>query len=194
MGRERKRIPKDERRKRIVELSKRVFAKYGFRKTTMEDISREIGFTAAAIYYYFESKEELFKTCISDEIGKIIEKIEMEIQNLDNPVEKIKRIIETKVNGTRELIRILNINDEILGELKSEIERLGMKEFVARESKIIENVIKEGIDKEIFRQVDTRRVAFLIHIIAKELSSSGGIKRKDIDEIVEIILKGIQVK
>lgn len=191
MKERRKRVPKDERRRKILELSKKVFAKYGFRKTIMEDIAHEIGFTAAAIYYYFDSKEELFREAISDEIGKVISKIEEEIKNFHSPQEKLIKMIEIKVEGTRELIKMFGISDEIVGELKSEIDRLGLKELASREYKVIEDIIKEGIEKGVFREVDIRKAAFLINVITKELASRQ-YKKKDIEDIVDIILKGLE--
>jgi len=188
---ERKRKPKEERKKRILELSKGVFAKYGFRKTTMEDIAREIGFTSAAIYYYFESKEELFKECISDEFNKVIAKIEEEISQVEKADEKLKRFIEAKVSGMRELIKIFNMTDEVVGEIRAEIERLGIKDVAVKELKILDNIIKEGIEKKVFREVDTKKTALVIQAVVKELISAGITRKKDIEEVADIVLKGI---
>ena len=188
---EKKRKPKEERRKRILDLSKGVFAKYGFRKTTMEDIAREIGFTSAAIYYYFESKEELFKECISDEVSKVVSKIEEEISKLEKPDEKIKKFVEIKVHGMKELIKLFNITDEVVGEIRGEIERLGIKEIAVKEYKILDNIIKEGIEKKVFRNVEPKRATLVIHALAKELASSGVPRRKEIEECVDVVLKGL---
>lgn len=188
---ERKRKPKEERKKRILELSKGVFAKYGFRKTTMEDIAREIGFTSAAIYYYFESKEELFKECISEEFNKVIVKIEEEVSQVEKADEKLKRFIEAKVSGMRELIKIFNMTDEVVGEIRAEIERLGIKDIAVKELKILDNIIKEGIEKKVFREVDTKKTALVIQAVVKELISAGITRKKDIEEVADIVLKGI---
>ncbi len=186
-----KRKPKEERRKVILDLSKKVFAKYGYIKTTMDDISREIGFTPAAIYYYFDSKKDLFEEGIKDEIGKLITKIEESVKETENPVEKIKKFAEVKIEGAKELIRLFNMTEEIVGELKSEIERLKAKELGGRELKLLDSIIKEGIEKKVFRAIDTRQAAFLILSITKELAMSQNTKKKDIDDTLDIILKGL---
>lgn len=51
---------KEEKRKFIIETAATVFAKYGFHKTVMQDISNEAKIGKGTIYEYFATKEELF--------------------------------------------------------------------------------------------------------------------------------------
>jgi AcrR family transcriptional regulator len=192
--RERKRRPKEERRQRIIELSKRVFTKYGLRKTIMEDIAKEIGFTAAAIYYYFDSKEDLFKACLQDEISKVVAMMEERVKEAESPQDKLKKIVGAKVEGTRNIIKNFNIEEEIVGELRGEIERLGLKELASRELKLIEDAIREGVEKGVFKEnLDVKRATFIIHTLAKELASKSA-SQKDINDTIDIVLSGIEKK
>lgn len=47
------------RREHILDAAERSFAAHGFHRTSMQDICREAGVSAGAIYVYFKSKEEL---------------------------------------------------------------------------------------------------------------------------------------
>lgn len=38
------------------------FGQYGFRRTSMDDISKEMGISRASLYSYFENKEEIFRS------------------------------------------------------------------------------------------------------------------------------------
>ena len=51
---------KTDTRKRILNVSKRLFLKKGFRETTTRDIAREAGINLSNLYHYFASKDELF--------------------------------------------------------------------------------------------------------------------------------------
>jgi len=44
----------------ILNKAKDLFAKYGIKKTTMDDVAEASGITKGTIYNYFKSKEELF--------------------------------------------------------------------------------------------------------------------------------------
>ncbi len=51
---------KTDTRKRILDVSKKLFLKNGFRETTTRDIAREAGINLSNLYHYFASKDELF--------------------------------------------------------------------------------------------------------------------------------------
>ena len=48
-------------RQDILEAAARAFVRSGFRAATMQDIAREAGYTAASLYGYFPSKEEILR-------------------------------------------------------------------------------------------------------------------------------------
>ena len=47
------------RREHILDAAERCFARAGFHRTTMQDICKEAGISAGALYVYFASKEDL---------------------------------------------------------------------------------------------------------------------------------------
>ncbi|MFB0919617.1 MAG: helix-turn-helix domain-containing protein, partial [Oscillospiraceae bacterium] len=49
----------------VLSAALRVFARYGYRKATLEDITSELNMTAAGIYAYAESKRELYEQTVS---------------------------------------------------------------------------------------------------------------------------------
>ena len=44
----------------IIEAAQKVFAEYGYKKVTMDDVASELNITRSALYYYYKSKEDLF--------------------------------------------------------------------------------------------------------------------------------------
>ena len=53
------RASKENARTRISESAKKLFAEQGYQKTTVMDISRQAGLSEAALYEYFQGKEDL---------------------------------------------------------------------------------------------------------------------------------------
>jgi AcrR family transcriptional regulator len=47
-------------RERLVEKGRQQFAKYGIKKTNVEDLARAVGISKGAFYLFYNSKEELF--------------------------------------------------------------------------------------------------------------------------------------
>jgi len=55
----------------IVESATRYFSKFGFYKTTMDEIAKHIHKAKGILYYYFKSKEELFNEVLKQELGAV---------------------------------------------------------------------------------------------------------------------------
>lgn len=64
------------RRRAILEAAGSCFARYGYDKTTLDDIARIVGINKASFYYYFKNKEDIFSELIREEAdGFILETV-----------------------------------------------------------------------------------------------------------------------
>ena len=55
----------------IVESATKYFSKFGFYKTTMDEIAKHIHKAKGVLYYYFKSKELLFNEVLKQELGTV---------------------------------------------------------------------------------------------------------------------------
>lgn len=58
---------KSARRDEIMAAAKKVFARRGFHATTIADIAKEAGLAYGSVYWYFDSKDELFHALMAVE-------------------------------------------------------------------------------------------------------------------------------
>jgi AcrR family transcriptional regulator len=49
----------------IVEATRTLFVRYGYRRTSVDDIAREAGIAKATLYLHFAGKEDVFQTMLS---------------------------------------------------------------------------------------------------------------------------------
>ena len=56
---------KDEKREAVFAVAGDVFARYGFRRTAMNDIAQAAGISRAALYLMVENKEDLFSEVVT---------------------------------------------------------------------------------------------------------------------------------
>jgi AcrR family transcriptional regulator len=52
----------------IIHAAQTVIAKYGYKKTTMDDIAQFLNISRTALYYYYKNKEEIFSAVIDFEL------------------------------------------------------------------------------------------------------------------------------
>jgi AcrR family transcriptional regulator len=60
-----------QRRDEIMAAAKEVFARKGFHATTIADIAKQAGLAYGSIYWYFDSKDELFHALMAVEEGAL---------------------------------------------------------------------------------------------------------------------------
>ena len=57
---------KEAKRQKLIEAASRVFSEKGYYRTTISDITDEMGIGKSTFYLYFQNKKELFFCCIDD--------------------------------------------------------------------------------------------------------------------------------
>lgn len=56
------------RQERVLAAALEVFGRYGFRKTSMDEVARAAGISRQGLYLYFASKETLFRAAVQQEL------------------------------------------------------------------------------------------------------------------------------
>ncbi|MGC8777705.1 MAG: TetR/AcrR family transcriptional regulator [Candidatus Caldatribacteriaceae bacterium] len=85
--------PAGDKKQKIIETAKRVFAEKSFFDATLEEISELSGVKKSTIYYYFESKLDLLMEILESLIRRVTSRIN-EILLLEDRKEIIRSLIE----------------------------------------------------------------------------------------------------
>ena len=177
----------------ILFAAKKAFGRFGYKKTTMEDIARELGLTSPAIYKYFRSKEELFKECIRTEAKKLMEKVEKEVRKANSPEEKLKTFVKEKLKNIQDTLELFSVSRDIAVELKREVDSIKDSEITEAEANFITQIIQEGIKKGRFRNVQPDKASFIIQAISNQvLEKMGEWDMKEIDKLIDIVINGLR--
>ena len=70
------RLPVDERRAQLLELSTELFARHSFAELSMARIAREAGISKALLYHYFPSKQDLFLATLTEAAAEVSRRTE----------------------------------------------------------------------------------------------------------------------
>lgn len=147
-------VTKDDAvRDAILEAAKRVFQRWGLNKTTMEDIAREAKKGKSTLYYYFESKEEIFDTVVMMSLGEVISKAMSATKDLKSAKEKIKQYTVTVLVDLKSYTSIYSIVHDEIRRNQSFIERI-RKKFDAKEEEFIRGILLDGLQSGEFTSFD----------------------------------------
>jgi AcrR family transcriptional regulator len=70
------RLPVDERRAQLLELSTELFATHSYAELSMARIAREAGISKALLYHYFPSKRDLFLATLGEAAAEVSRRTE----------------------------------------------------------------------------------------------------------------------
>ncbi len=159
----------DEKKEEIKRASRKMFATYGYNKTTLEDIAGSLKMKKNSLYYYFENKEALFRELIEDEIkihlerqAKILEKNIPADQKLILSVEELFHFIHEKT--TAYLIKVSSYV-----EIEKVIEE-SFPDYKKREGQTFKEILKQGIEQGVFVEHNVNEKAKDISYLMKAIS------------------------
>jgi AcrR family transcriptional regulator len=182
----------------IVELAADIFKKFGFKKTTIDDIALAAHKGKSSLYYYFKSKEDIFKAVVDKEAAILEKELTGIIESPDiTPQEKLKRYVLHRMKRLQELS---NYYDALKNDYLSHygfIEEIRSKHDKT-EINLIMRILDEGNSKGIFDIKDTYTAAFAISIAMKGLEIPMFLKNQiehteeKINFLLQILFKGIE--
>ncbi len=146
-----------DKREQIVQAGLRVFAAKGFRKTSVEDIIREAKVARATFYHYFKSKKDIFLELTGLILDNIYNIVARDFRVLPESEQAVVDRMEHALSTAFEYFRD---NRSFAAVYFSEA--MGMNpqldskviEFQGRASQLVANVVREGQEKGMFREVD----------------------------------------
>ena len=106
-------LQREETRKRILESAAHVFASKGFHNAAVDDIVKASGTSKGAIYFYFESKDQIFLSLVEDYASTLASEIQTNVQRARGLVAQIEAAIATLVlsfQHHRSLAKILLVD------------------------------------------------------------------------------------
>lgn len=181
---------KQNKKELIMSAAQKHFARYGLGKTTMDEIAKDAHVGKGTIYHYFKSKEHVFYTIIQKEVRILKSKILQAVKQAETPQEKLKAFILTRLKEILELVNFHRLTREAVDILQPQIEK-ALEKYRQEEIKIVEGIIKEGIKKKVFENLNTKLSAFAFMSVFRNLEFPWLIGKKvyDVEERVDFMLK-----
>lgn len=181
----------------IIQVSRDVFSKLGFKKTSVEYIARVLKKKKSSIYYYFHSKEEIFRAILEYEANILRQEIMKKLLEQKNASDKLFIYVQTRMQYIKKLINFYNaLSDDYFNQMPF-IEKM-RKKFDEEEIAIIRNILVEGIVTKEFDISKPDLAAVAIFTAMKGLELPFMKKNENIDEelsyLMNILFYGIKSK
>lgn len=152
----------------IISAAGIAFGKYGYRKTTLDDIASIINKRKTVIYYYFKNKDDIFQEVIRIEAEKLESALKAAIERESEPVEKLKAYVFTRMSFLENIGRYYSALKTELYEHLQFINRNRL-EFDKAELDIVTSILKSGVEQQVFCIPNIEETAFMLVTMLKSL-------------------------
>ena len=183
---------------KILSVADKLFSRFGFHKTSMDEIAKIARKAKGSLYYHFASKEDLFREVVSKEI-----------ENLESSLSKIVKSNEP--SASKKLSKYLIKRMEVLNDAANYHETLKAdffehfdfiddlrKEFDEWEKENIKIIIQEGVESKEFEDVQNMDILMDVFLmVLKGLETSFFLQNKYVkysryfEDLIQILTKGL---
>lgn len=188
-----------ERKKQILDAAIHVFSRDGFHDAKMDDIAKESGLSKGALYWYFNSKDEL----ISNILGFFFEREIAEIKSWDIEEKSARELFEDYskllIEDLKSIQAFITIAYEFMAMIsRNEKVKKVIKHSLAQYIDVSVPIIQLGMDKGEFRDVDAYETSLALGALIEGsiLLWVYDMERFNLSELitrnVEIFLDGLQ--
>lgn len=189
-------VNKEEYKRKIILTAIKIFSRYGFKKTTMDEISRALKKGKSSIYYYYRSKEEIFEAVVLYEANQMRSQLTSAIKAVDDPKEKLTSYIFVRMRAFEKLANYYNaVFDKNLDHFDF-IEKIRMR-FDREELATFRLIIYLGKQRGTFRVDNSEYTAMAIQTMLKGFEVPMFWSRRDLNNdsrlnaILKVIFNGI---
>lgn len=196
-------------REEVITTAQRLFQRYGFSKTTMEDIAKAMGRGKSTLYYYYKSKDEIFEAVILKEADEVFSTVTKAMQEASSAEEKLQTYLKTSFDILKSKMNLYGvIKGEVIDEDNVSFCRPSMrdslKQYNLKERQMVKELLLFGIENKEFTpdlKDNIDLVAYTVITALRSIASDLVFNEKDmnyffevdkINAMITILLRGLK--
>lgn len=150
----------DGRWRELLDIAAGIFARKGYKSTTLQDIADEFGVLKGSLYHYIRSKDELLFEVIRSVYGTGLENLRVLAEADDDPVERLRAVVRGHVlyliDNLVETTVLLHEFDQLLPEHR---EAMPIRDYQA----VVAGLISDAMaDPRVKSDLDPQLVALAV--------------------------------
>ena len=181
----------------ILDIAAGLFARYGFRKTSVADIIRGAGVARATVYKYFSTKEDIFHAVIRREMQDMLYRVREEVEKESTARDRLRAAVLTHTAEIRKKVNVYRVTTEVLSDViprsEKEVERLveealGVYAWILTEGVKAGEVVVDDVETTAWSIVLAFKGIFMMTATGQIEERMPGV----IDTLLEIIWTGLK--
>ena len=190
------------RRDEIIAAAGQTFLAKGYRSTSFKDIADAVGIDRASLYYYFESKHDLFRVATSAAVVRNVEDAEAIAGAERDPAAKLAEIVAKLLQSythTDFPFMFIFLQEDVnrIAEDPDEPWAREMNELTRRYERAVASILEDGAARGVFAlagppRVLTKAIIGMANWTHRWYQSDGALSASEIaDAFAQTVLHGI---
>jgi len=190
-------MKREAKTEEIYRAALKIFAEYGFRKTTIEDIAAALGIANGTLYLYAENKRILYHKAVAWGFGIWQSRVKAAVAEVEGPLRKLEVISHKAFEYLAEdksLRKILEKDPELFPFFPS---KDPFSDINNESVSMLKDILKDGVTSGIFQISDieaTARFMFSIYVMFIQktyIVSEGDETGQIFENAIQLILRGL---
>lgn len=151
----------EPRRIEILNAAQLRFARFGLEKVTMDEIAADIGLAKGALYYYYPTKEALFKAVVAKEEEQFRIRMQQVVDVCESAEKKFVHYIDQRLAFIQEVVNLneLNVRSLVAG---NPLFRELFRNLATLDQEFLSDILKQGTEEGVFRVESCENTAALV--------------------------------
>ena len=142
-----------------------LFSQRDYASVTIKDIASARGVNTALIYYYFDNKEDLFRSAIEHAVDRALENYRRLGEKHDDPVDLMRDWFRNNVELSEPIRQLVKVMIDWAGSPARTVSIDALvQQFYAEEARILSSCIRRGIALGTFNAVDAEATAAFVSV------------------------------
>ena len=192
-------MDKDRKKNEIFQAALKLFARFGYQKTTVDDVAALAGMSKGNVYFYVSGKRDLYEKTVSSELQQWRDTVGAAVARVDDVVEKfsIMASLSFEYLVDHEDLRNILMLDPGIFSLTPREDRF--YEINLGAMQLIKDILMQGIAEGRFLKMDIDHTAelffsiYIMFLIKRYVKSEGVSAARMYEEAMKIVLRGICV-
>lgn len=152
--------PSADKKAQIMEKAVEVFARKGYHKTRISDITRAVGLGHSTFYLYFPSKKAMFLECVDQVFQAMFSGVWEEIKHEQNPLKRLRMRGEAVLRYHPEFLDILHVlHGSVEDDPRLEAKR---REIYASVAKTVQRDINKAVKEGLIPPINSEVASYML--------------------------------
>jgi AcrR family transcriptional regulator len=190
---------KSKKYENLFETALELFAAYGYKKTTVDDVAGKLSMTKGNLYFYVKNKKDLYEKTVDYALNQWKTAAENAMNTEQDMVSKFRvmAIASIEYIENNPTLRQVLINDPSIFTLSSKEDRF--RETNLNAMTILKSVLEQGVKQNIFYPMDVDHITeylfsvYIMFLIKRYVKSESSSSKTMFREALELTIRGLVI-